>query len=154
MSNIEPIESPIPYVRGNVEPILNEVIHAMDRLMEIDEPTVIDLASLPFAPGELEILEEFLGVGELTAELNALGTRRIRETIYPGVWWLEHRNMADEVVGRYIEITRTPEILKSQDADIGAGRAKLRLDLDEKQAGKQNGTDDGSPNTNQQETGK
>ena len=154
MSNIDPIESPIPYTRGNMVPILNEVVHAMDRLLEVDEPTVIDLASLPFAPGELEQLEEFLGVGELTAELNALGVSRIRETMYPGVWWLEHRNTADEVVGRYIEITRTPEILKSQDADIGAGRAKLRLDLDEKQASKDNGTGDASRTKNQQETGK
>ena len=154
MSNIESIESPIPYSRGNVAPILNEVVHAMDRLIEDDEPTVIDLASLPFAPGELEQLEEFLGVGELTAELNALGRSLIRETMYPGVWWLEHRNSADEVVGRYIEITRTPEILKSQDADISAGRARLRLDLDEKQAGNENGAGDASPTKNQQETGK
>ena len=154
MSNIDPIKSPIPYTRGNVVPILNEVVHAMDRRLEVDEPTVIDLASLPFAPGELEQLEDFLGVGELTAELTALGVSRIRETMYPGVWWLEHRNTADEVVGRYVEITRTPEILKSQDADIGAGRAKLRLDLDEKQASKDNGAGDASRTTNQQETGK
>jgi hydrogenase-1 operon protein HyaF len=154
MSNIEPIESPLPYSRGNVIPILNEVVHAIDRLMEDDEPTVIDLASLPFAPGELEQLEDFLGVGELTAELDALGKSRIRESMYPGVWWLEHRNTADEVVGRYIEITRTPEILMSQDADIGAGRARLRLDLDEMQPDKQNGTGDASPTKNQQETGK
>jgi hydrogenase-1 operon protein HyaF len=154
MSNIEPIESPLPYSRGNVIPILNEVVHAIDRLMEDDEPTVIDLASLPFAPGELEQLEDFLGVGELTAELDALGKSRIRESMYPGVWWLEHRNTADEVVGRYIEITRTPEILMSQDADIGAGRARLRLDLDEMQPDKQNGAGDASPTKNQQETGK
>ena len=33
-------------------------------------------------------------------------------------------------VGRYIEITRSPEILMSQDADIGAGRARLRDSFD------------------------
>ena len=47
------------------------------------------------------------------------------ETAYPGVWWLEHRNALDEIVGRYIEITHVPEILSSQDADIAAGRARL-----------------------------
>ena len=133
MSNLEPIRSPIPYSRGNVEPIMHEVIHALDRLLDQDEPTVIDLASLPFAPGELEELEEYLGTGELTAVLDALGKSRIRETIYPGVWWLEHRNTEGEVVGRYIEITRTPEILMSQDADITAGRALLRDRLEEHQ---------------------
>lgn len=130
MNSQEPIRSAIPYKRGNVKPLLNEIIHALDRLLDDDEPTIIDLASLPFAPGELEELESALGQGELKAELDALGKSLIRETGYPGVWWLEHRNEAGEVVGRYIEITRTPEILMSQDADIGAGRAKLRDGFD------------------------
>ena len=121
-------EAPIPGspFHGNVRPILNEVVHAIDRLLRTDEPTTIDLATLPFGPGELEYLEATLGTGELSATLDALGTSRICETAYPGVWWLEHRNAFDEVVGRYLEITRTPEILSSQDADILAGRARLR----------------------------
>ena len=120
----EPLAPASPF-HGNVRPILNEVMHAIDRLLESDKPTTIDLAGLPFGPGELEHLEATLGTGELAAELDALGTSRIRETAYPGVWWLEHRNAFDEVVGRYLEITRTPEILSSQDADIIAGRARL-----------------------------
>ncbi|MGB5630643.1 MAG: hydrogenase expression/formation C-terminal domain-containing protein [Woeseiaceae bacterium] len=117
--------APASPFHGNVRPILNEVMHAIDRLLDTDEPTTIDLAGLPFGPGELEHLEATLGTGELAATLDALGTSRIRETAYPGVWWLEHRNAFDEVVGRYLEITRTPEILSSQDADILAGRARL-----------------------------
>ena len=110
---------------GNVRPLLNEVLHAIDRLLDTGEPTTIDLAGLPFGPGELEHLEATLGEGELAACLDALGTSRIRETAYPGVCWLEHRNAHDEIVGRYIEITHVPEILSSQDADIAAGRARL-----------------------------
>ena len=110
---------------GNVRPLLNEVLHALDKLLETREATTIDLASLPFGPGELEHLEALLGTGELSAKLDALGSSSIRETAYPGVWWLEHRNAFDEIVGRYLEITRTPEILSSQDADIIAGRAHL-----------------------------
>jgi len=139
MSNIEPISSPIPYSRGNIEPILHEVIHALDRLLDVDEPTVIDLASLPFGPGELDQMEERLGIGELTAELNALGKSTIRETAYPGVWWVEHRNIEGDIVGRYIEITRAPEILMSQDADIGAGRAQLGDSLERTAPGNDNG---------------
>ena len=124
-------EAPVFPFQGNVRPLLNEVLHAVDRLLETGEPTTIDLASLPFGPGELEHLEAILGEGELTARLDALGTSSIRETAFPGVWWLEHRNSADEVVGRYLEITRTPEILSSQAADIAAGRARLEGQLDE-----------------------
>ena len=125
-------EAPTPGspFHGNVRPIINEVVHAIDRLLRTDEPTTIDLATLPFGPGELEHLEATLGTGELFATLDALGTSCIRETAYPGVWWLEHRNAHDEVVGRYLEITRTPEILSSQDADIIAGRARLRDDVE------------------------
>jgi hydrogenase-1 operon protein HyaF len=121
--------APTPFY-GNVRPLLNEVLHAVDRLLETDEPTTIDLAGLPFGPGELEHLEATLGTGELSCTLDALGNSRIRETVYPGVWWLEHRNVHDEVVGRYIEITRTPDILSSQDADIVAGRARLEDQLE------------------------
>jgi hydrogenase-1 operon protein HyaF len=126
----DPVRAAVPFHRGKIKQLLNEIIHALDRLLGDDEPTVIDLASLPFAPGELAELEEALGSGELTAELDALGKSLIRETAYPGVWWVEHRNTAGDVVGRYIEVTRSPEILMSQDADIGAGRAKLRESFD------------------------
>ncbi len=125
MTSIDNIGVQVEAVHGNVRPILNEVLHALDKLIDSNETTIIDLAGLPFAPGELDELEETLGKGELSAQLDALGASRIQETTYPGVWWIEHRNAHDEVVGRYLEITRIPEILSSQDADICAGRARL-----------------------------
>ena len=125
MTTLGDIEVQVQAMHGNVQPILNEILHALDRLIDNDEATTIDLASLPFAPGELEELEASLASGEVSAQLDALGTSIIRETLYPGVWWIEHRNVYDEVVGRYLEITRMPEILSSQIADIRAGRARL-----------------------------
>ena len=125
MTTLGDIEVQVQAMHGNVQPILNEILHALDRLIDNDEATTIDLASLPFAPGELEALEASLASGEVSAQLDALGTSIIRETLYPGVWWIEHRNVYDEVVGRYLEITRMPEILSSQIADVCAGRARL-----------------------------
>ena len=125
MTSLDDIDVQVQAMHGNVQPILNEVLHALDRLIDSDESTTIDLASLPFAPGELETLEASLASGEVSAQLDALGTSSIRETLYPGVWWIEHRNVYDEVVGRYLEITRMPEILSSQIVDICAGRARL-----------------------------
>ena len=130
MNAINPLNALSRLPRGNVQPILHEIAHALDRLAINDESTVIDLARLPFSPGELEELERELGTGELRATLDSLGESIIRETAYPGVWWLEHRNASDEIVGRFIEITRTPDILKSQAADIDAGRDVLRQRLD------------------------
>lgn len=125
MNSVDEIPVRVKATYGNVRPVLVEILHALDRLLDDGIPTTIDLASLPFGPGELDHLEETLGQGELVAQLDALGNSRIRETAYPGVWWIEHRNVNDEVVGRYLEVTRLPEILCSQDADIGAGRARL-----------------------------
>jgi hydrogenase-1 operon protein HyaF len=125
MTAVDDIAVQVEAMHGNVRPILNEVMHALDKLLDAGITTTIDLASLPFAPGELDELEATFGKGELSAKLDALGTSRIRETTYPGVWWIEHRNVHDEVVGRYLEVTRLPDILSSQDADIMAGRARL-----------------------------
>ncbi len=130
MNSQSPLTALSTLPRGNVQPILNEVAHALERLADDDETTVIDLARLPFSPGELEELERELGEGELRATLDSLGESIIRETAYPGVWWLEHRNAAGEVVGRFVEVTRTPDILKSQAADIDAGRDVLQQRLD------------------------
>lgn len=125
MSRIDEIPVQAETAHGNVRPVLFEVMHALDRLLEKDMPTTIDLAGLPFGPGEIDELESLLGEGELVAELNALGLSRIVETACPGVWWIVHRNANNEITGRYLEVTRVPQILCSQDADIGAGRARL-----------------------------
>jgi len=115
----------IEQATGNVAPLLHEIRHALERLADTGEPTVIDLRSIPLAPGEEDALERALGEGEVTANLNALGPSVVRETEIPGVWLVTHRNPSNEIAGRYIEITKMPAILESQDADILRGIAEL-----------------------------
>ena len=100
---------PVPSM--NVEPILHEVRHALQRLLYTGESTSIDLRAMPLAPGEDEELRERLGTGEVKIEINALGPSHIIETAYPGVWWVEHRNINEQVTGLYIEITGMPSIV-------------------------------------------
>lgn len=111
-------EVDVDYFTLNVVPLLHEVRHALGRLLESGEPTTIDLNSIPLAPGELEKIDGALGVGELRAELNALGPSQIYETSFSGVWRINHLNTAGESVGRYIEVTRIPAILLAQEADV------------------------------------
>lgn len=106
------------YRTGNVLPLLHEIRHALERLLREDQTTVIDLGSIPLAPGEFEAIEAALGTGEVRAELDALGPSEIRETAFPGVWLITHRNANDEIAGRFIEVTRAPDILASQEPDI------------------------------------
>ena len=109
----------------NVRPLLNEIRHALERLLATGETSAIDLRSIPLAPGEEEQIEAALGVGEISAELDAMGPSEIRETGYPGVWLVTHFNTERQMMGKVIEITRVPDLLKSQDADIADGLQRM-----------------------------
>ena len=125
MSSLGDIAVTVETPTGNVAPLLNEVRHALQRLLDTGEPTVIDLRSLPLAPGELQTLQDTLGEGEVTATLDALGPSVLQETAIAGVWFVTHRNANDEITGRYLEIVRVPAILEAQDVDMQQGIAAL-----------------------------
>ena len=114
---------------GNVLPLLHEIRHALRRLAEGGEGAVIDLRSLPLAPGEERKIEEVLGQGEVSIEIDALGLSTIAETVFAGVWLVTHRNTEDEVVARFIEIARVPELVLAQADDIRAGLGELEETL-------------------------
>ena len=117
----------------NVRPLLNEIRHALERLLATGESSAIDLRSIPLAPGEEEQIEAALGAGEIRAELDAMGPSEIRETGYPGVWLVTHYNVDRQLMGKFIEITRVPDLLKSQDADIADGLQRLAGQFGEQQ---------------------
>jgi hydrogenase-1 operon protein HyaF len=131
MTGLSDIAVSIEQPTGNVILLLHEVRHALERLADTGEPTMIDLRGIPLGPGEEDALENALGEGEVTATLNALGPSVVRETAIPGVWLVTHRNVNEEISGRFIEITKMPAILESQDVDILRGIAELgeRLQL-------------------------
>ena len=117
----------------NVKPLLHEIKHALDKLIETGHNTIIDLRSIPLAPGEEEKILNTLGRGEVLAQLNALGLSEVIETQYAGVWVITHYNDENNIISRFIEVTTMPEILCSQTEDIMAAYSSLTLDLDENQ---------------------
>jgi hydrogenase-1 operon protein HyaF len=118
-----------PFASGNIDPLLHEIRHALRRVADGRKGTVIDLQRLPLSPGEKQELEAVLGIGEVRAELDALGPTEVRETCYPGVWLVTHRNTDQAIVARFIEVTRIPELLKSQEQDIERGIRRLEDEL-------------------------
>ncbi len=102
----------------NVRPLLHEIRHALQALVESGETGIIDLRSIPLAPGEEEKLIYQLGSGEVVVKLDALGASEIYETRYRGVWLVTHYNMDNSIIGRFVEITLIPEILKAQQEDM------------------------------------
>ncbi len=110
---------------GNVLPLLFEIRHGLARWLETGEQTVIDLGHIPLAPGEEELIEATLGKGEVYAQLKVLGSSVIIETTIPGAWLVTHYNNDDEIMGKYVEVTDIPSILKSQQADMQQGLEEL-----------------------------
>lgn len=122
---VETGDGPEPELRGNALPLLHEIRHALARLIEEGEVTVIDVQSLPMGPGDMRRLLEALGEGEIKAELDALGKSIIRESRYSGVWITEHLNDSGGVASRFIEVTWVPSLLHSQVEDVQHGLTEL-----------------------------
>lgn len=118
--------APTEPLRGNALPLLHEIRHAIEKLLEEGEPTVLDLRSIPMGPGDEERLFDALGRGEIAVELESLGKSHIWETSYPGVWVVEHHNTTGEVAGKFVEVCRVPEIVRAQEEDLRMGLERIR----------------------------
>jgi len=117
------------YSVGNIRALQAEIAACLEKLAETGETGIIDLNSLPFAPGEYEQLRQALGQGEVSAHIEAIGPSEIIETRYPGVWWVTHYNVEGDIVADMLEITTIPEIFKSQPEDVREGLALLNAQL-------------------------
>ena len=118
------------YETGNVSLLLHEIRHALKRLLDTGETTTIDLRSLPFAPGEIDRLITFLGKGEISVHLNALGESEISETSFSGVWVIIHYNSNKEVMGKFIEVAHMPSIAEAQTPDVEDALSSLQTKLE------------------------
>ena len=121
----EQTSPPSPAPSAQILALLQELRGMLDSLAASGESNVIDIRSLPMLPGDYEFLTEFLGEGEVTATINALGPTTVKETRIPGVWWITHRNANDEVLSELIEVTVLPEMLKTQHADLKGASGTL-----------------------------
>jgi len=133
---VKPIEIPIRVEHGapslttsNVLPLLHEIKHALKRLVQEGEETTIDLRAIPMGTGDAVALNAYLGHGEVSATVDALGKSEILETHFAGVWMITHFNQEDEIIGRFIEITSIPSLLKSQAEDMTTALKQLRKQL-------------------------
>jgi hydrogenase-1 operon protein HyaF len=115
----------------NVKPLLHEVKHGLEKLIETGQITIIDLRSIPLAADEENKILNILGQGEVVAKLDAMGLSEVVETQYAGVWLVTHYNEEDHIISRFIEVTTMPEILCSQTEDIMAAYSRLTLDLED-----------------------
>ncbi len=118
----------------NSLPLLHEIAHALRRLQLEGTVTTLDLGAIPFGPEDEQRLLDFLGRGEVSAKLEAMGDSNIWESAYAGVWIIEHKNASGERVAFQLEITKLPAILETQQEDIAEGITMLQEALENPKA--------------------
>lgn len=123
-----------PQDHGHTLPILNEIRHALERLIATGEETRIDLNAMPFGPGDLDHLRAFLGTGEVQASVSAMGPTLVQETAIPGVWLVDYQNADSQRLTLHLEIAPVPEILRPQPQDLAQSIAMLDARMDEGQS--------------------
>lgn len=128
---VAPCASDTGSLGGTVVPILNELLAMLDALSAHGETNSIDLRRAPLGPEDLTALKKMLGQGEVSAELQSLGSTRIYETAVSGVWWITHCNQDDKLLGEFIEVTSCPDLLKTHPEDLRSGSTRLRSRLSE-----------------------
>ncbi|QIK37313.1 hydrogenase expression/formation protein [Caldichromatium japonicum] len=105
--------------------LLQEIRHALGRLIAQREETRIELQALLLGPAEIQMLESVLGRGEVEARVEALGPTLVCETAIPGVWWLSHQDTEGRVLSRQIEVAAVPAILQPSPDDLAESLARL-----------------------------
>lgn len=106
---------------GNFLPLLHELRHALSQLQASGTTTTIDLAAMPFGPGDREALLAFLGQGEVEASVEALGKTQVRESRFPGLWLISYFAPDGAEIGLQLEITQMPRLLVTPEDDIRDG---------------------------------
>ncbi|MFM8333506.1 MAG: hydrogenase expression/formation C-terminal domain-containing protein [Candidatus Methylumidiphilus sp.] len=111
---------------GIVRALLAEIESKLGALLDLGEPSTIDLRWLMAEPHTLQALGEALGAGEVSADIAGVGDSRVQETAVPCVWRVSHRDGAGRAIGEFIEITEIPELLRSDRLAVPQGLAALR----------------------------
>jgi hydrogenase-1 operon protein HyaF len=109
-----------------VRALLAEIAQLVDGLARNGGDARIDLRSPPLEPADRASLEAVLGRGSVSARIDAEVTTDVRETHFPGVWWVSHHSPCGDLVAEFIEICVVPEILSTPPEDIARGLAELR----------------------------
>lgn len=115
-----------PYRTENLRPLLLQVAQALEDLIERGEATTIDLGAMPFSEQDETDLRNWLGSGEVKAEVQAFGPTLIDETGTPGVWLVEMKDVEDKRLTLHIEVAHVPALLATPDDDLRDGLAALR----------------------------
>ncbi|MDO8990555.1 MAG: hydrogenase expression/formation C-terminal domain-containing protein [Sideroxyarcus sp.] len=96
---------------ASAQSILYEIEECATRFAETGMEAMIDLHCLHAMPEERGILGILLGLGEVTAIVEAPCNAEVHQTSIPCVWLVRHRNDDEEIIGERIEIAKVPDVI-------------------------------------------
>lgn len=128
MSGLDDIQVAVegPESPEMVRSILAEIGSRLERYLQDGARGEIDLQGLPLSPSDRQHLEQELGAGEVTMAVNVMGASEIRETAFPGVWWVTHQDGEGRVVAQLIEISEVPQIVIADRAEMKQSVGRLK----------------------------
>jgi hydrogenase-1 operon protein HyaF len=110
---------------GLADAVMAELGPMLERVAAGGEAEAVDLRSLPMSDADRDALAARLGTGEVDATLAVAGESRVRETAYPGVWWVRHMGADGRVASEHIHVTRVPDILCAHPQDMARAAGRL-----------------------------
>ncbi len=121
---------PIETGAGFADALISEAIALVERFAKTGETATIDLGGLPMSNRDRAELDDFLGRGEVSANIDVIGRTEVWETRFSGVWRVRHFGGA-EVATDLIEIAACPKILFAdpRDAESAARGMAKALEL-------------------------
>jgi hydrogenase-1 operon protein HyaF len=122
-----PVRFETSALSGNSHAVLLEVETMIDILLHTGEGGMIDIRGLPLTSADRHWLLEQLGEGEIDIAMSIGGRSTIRETAFPGVWWITHRDENDVVVSEFIQVAYAPELISAHPDDVESGRELLKI---------------------------
>lgn len=108
--------------------VLKEIVNLLRQLVETGQGGSVDLSRVALSDEDYDLLDDALGEGEISAEMN-LGATEVLASGVPGVWWITHYNAEDDVMAQFIEVAYCPEVLQVARDDVKEGCDALQARL-------------------------
>ncbi len=115
------------------EAVAEEILALLRNFAVTGETGAVDLGGLPLSPRDRETLDEILGRGEVSAEIEVAGRSEVWETAFSGVWRVRHWGDGS-IAADLVEIVSCPEILRTDRRDARAAALRLEAALEERNA--------------------
>ncbi len=121
---------PIEPDAGFAAALICETLARLTRFAKTGDVATIDLGGLPMSNRDRAALDDFLGRGEVSANIEVIGRTEVWETQFSGVWRVRHFGDAG-IATDLIEIAACPKILFAdpRDAESAARSMAKALEL-------------------------